>query len=49
MPDTPDMLFANVDLPLRRGTGGKSVDAKAEVVRRLHDDACRAHSELPLA
>lgn len=29
--------------------GAGRVDAKAEAVRRLHDDACRAHSELPLA
>ncbi|PKN24068.1 MAG: hypothetical protein CVU65_12840 [Deltaproteobacteria bacterium HGW-Deltaproteobacteria-22] len=29
--------------------GAGRLDPKAEAVRRLHDDACRAHSELPLA
>jgi hypothetical protein len=29
--------------------GGGRVDAKAEAVRRLHDDQCRAHTDLPLA
>ncbi len=29
--------------------GAGRPDARAEAVRRLHDDACRAHSELPLA